>query len=272
MAVLLISRGTMSGGELLATCLTHTAGIRCVTREDLVASVNRHGELATRVTAEIGRAARDYEQFSASRRPYKILMRHALLEYARQDNLAYFGYSGHLLVEGIAHFVRVRLLAPFDLRVKMTMSRLGCSHEVAEEYIRTADEERVRWARFMYGKNIRDPSLYDLCLSIERVSIPTVCSILKRAVEEQELQPTVESIAAMDDEFLATSVLVALVTHPATFSLEMGATAEGGRVRLEGPYLEAALLATTLDIARSVAGVVHVDYQPGYAPAFRLLA
>jgi cytidylate kinase len=272
MAVLLISRGTMSGGELLARCLTHTAGVRCVTREDLLASVNRHGELATRVTTEIERAARAYEEFSESRRPYKILMRHALLEYARQGNLAYLGYSGHLLVEGIAHFVRVRLLAPLDLRVRMTMGRLGCDRGAAEDYIRKADEERLRWARFMYGKNIRDPSLYDLCVNIERMSIPTVCSMLTHAVQEKELQPTAESIAAMDGEFLATSVLAALVTNPVTFSLEMGATAEGGHVRLEGPYLEGALLGKTLDIARSVPGVEHVDYQPGYAPAFRLLA
>ncbi|MEJ2368676.1 MAG: cytidylate kinase family protein, partial [Acidobacteriota bacterium] len=140
MAVLLISRGSMSGGQIIGQCLAHTAGFKCVTREDLVASVNRHGELAERVTAAVPQAARDYQAFSRLRRPYQILMRVALLEYARTGNLAYFGYSGHLLLKKIQHFVRVRLLAPVDLRIRTTMSRLDISKEEAEGYIRGVDE------------------------------------------------------------------------------------------------------------------------------------
>ncbi len=272
MAVLLISRGTMAGGQLVAQCLAHTGHFRCVTREDLVASVNRHGEIATRITAEIEKATQAYERFSELRRPYKILMRQALLEYARQDNLAYLGYSGHLLVEGIAHFIRVRLVAPFELRVRLTMSRLGCDEEAAKDYIRKADEERARWARFMYGKNLRDPDLYDFCINMERMSVPTVCSLLLRAVEEHELQPTPESVADLEDEFVATSVLTALVTDPVTFPLEMGATVKSGHLRLEGPYLDDALLETVRGIVQAVPGVAEIEYQPGYAPAFKFLA
>jgi cytidylate kinase len=271
MPVLLVSRGTMSGGELLAECLSR-ADFRCVTREDLLASVNRHGELANRVTAEIEKATQAYEKFSELRRPYKILMRHALLEYARQDSLVYLGYSGHLLIEGIAHFVRVRLVAPLGLRVRMTMSRLRCEEQEAQDYIRRADEERIRWARFMYGKNIRDPELYDICINMDRMSVPTVCSLLTQVAAEKELQPTAESLAEYENEFLATTVLVALISNPVTFPLEMGAVAKAGAVSLEGPYLDNSALDTVLTTAASVPGVTHVEYEPGYAPAFKFLA
>ncbi len=271
MPVLLISRGTMSGGELIAQCLNHIDNLRCVTREDLVASVNRHGELATRVTAEIDEATRAYERFSELRRPYKILMRHALLEYAREDNLAYLGYSGHLLVEGIAHFIRIRLVAPLDLRVRMTMGRLRCGEPEAQEYIRTADEDRVRWARFMYGRNIRDPELYDLCLNMDRMSIPTVCSLMRGVIAEPEMQSTPESLAELENQFLASHALVALLEHPETFPLEMGATAQAGHVLIEGPYLDEPLLNSVVAIVRAVPGIAEVDYRPGYAPAFKFL-
>ncbi len=272
MAVLLISRGTMSGGELLAQCLTHTASFTCVTREDLVDSVNKYGEVATRVTSEIDRAAQSYERFSEHRRPYKILMRRALLDYARRDNLAYLGYSGHLLVEGIPHFITVRLVAPLELRLRLTMGRLRCDEDAAEAYIRKADDDRARWARFMYGRNLRDPDLYDLCLNMERMSVPTVCSLLRATIAEKELQPTDESRTQLEDEFVATSVLAALVTDPVTLPLEMGATVTDGHLRLEGPYLDDDLLAKVRTIAGAVSGVLDVDYQPGYAPAFKFLA
>ena len=162
-------------------------------------------------------------------------------------------------------------MAPFELRVRLTMSRLGCDEDAAKDYVRKADDERARWARFMYGKNLRDPNLYDFCINMERMAVPTVCSLLLKAIEEHELQPTPESVAALEDDFVATSVLAALVTDPVTFPLEMGATVTSGRLRLEGPYLDDALLEKVRAIAGAVPGVTDVDYQPGYAPAFKFL-
>lgn len=271
MAVLLISRGSMSGGQIIAQCLSHTAGYRCLTREDLVAAVNQYGEIATKVTDSINKAARNYERFSELRRPYKILMRLALLEYARRGDLAYFGYSGHLLVEGISHFVRVRLLAPVELRVKTTVGRLHCTEEEALEYIHNVDEERIRWARFMYGKNIRDPRLYDFCLNMDKISFDTVCSLLMRLTEEKEFQPTPESIAELEKVYASAAVEAALVTDPRTNAYEIAATYDEGKLRLEGPYLDDPERSLVKEIAASASGTENVEYVPGYAPNLEFL-
>ena len=47
----------------------------------------------------------------------------------------------------------------------MTMKRLGCDENSARGYITEADEYRVKWARFMYGRDIRNTLLYDLVLT-----------------------------------------------------------------------------------------------------------
>jgi hypothetical protein len=271
MPTLLISRGTMSGGQIIAQCLSHASGFRCVTREDLLPLVNQYGELATKVTASIEGATQNYEKFSDLRRPYKILMRLALLEYARKDNLAYFGYSGHLLVKAIAHFIRVRLIAPAELRVQTTVERLHCTEDEALDYIRRSDIERTRWARFMYGKNISDPRLYDLCINLEKVSFSTVCSLLANAVQEKEFQPTEDSLAAMMNMYVAAQVEAALVTDPRTHSYEIRATVAYGKAKLEGPYLNEAERSMVMDITASVPGIEHVDYEPGYAPDLEFL-
>jgi cytidylate kinase len=261
----------MSGSQIIARCLSHASGFRCVTREDLVPLVNRYGELATRVTASIGEATRNYQKFSELRRPFKILMRLALLEYARKENLAYFGYSGHLLVEGIAHFVRVRLIAPLELRIKTTMERMGCTEDGARDYIKRSDEERSHWARFMYGKNISDPRLYDLCINLDRMSFSTACSIMADAVREKEFQPTEESLAVMENMYKAALVEAALVTDPATHAYEISAAADNDTVWLKGPYLDDAEKSSVLGIAASVPGIKHLDYEPGYVPNLEFL-
>ena len=218
----------MSGAARIAGCLSQVGGVRCVTREDLLAAVNSYGGLATRIAAQIVRADREYEQFSDLRRPYQIFMRRALLQYARRGRLAYFGYSGHLLLPRIAHFVRVRLIAPMEMRIARTCEVLGQTEAEARDYIRRVDAERAQWARMMYGVDLRDPAEYDLCVNLERWSLPGACELLARTIAQQDFQPTPESVTQMENECLSTEVLAALAANPDTHPWEIGATASAG--------------------------------------------
>lgn len=266
---LLISRGTMSGAAKIAGCLSQVCGVRCVTREDLLDAVNSYGGLATRIAAQIVRADREYQQFSDLRRPYQIFMRRALLQYARRGRLAYFGYSGHLLLPRIAHFVRVRLIAPLEMRVARTCETLGQTEGEARDYIHRVDGERAQWTRMMYGVDLRDPAEYDLCVNLERWSLPGACELLSRTIAQEDFQPTPESVTQMENECLSTEVLAALAANPDTHPWEIGATASAGSVSLVGQFLSDDQVRTVRAIAGSVPGVLEVAYEPGYALAFR---
>jgi two-component system response regulator CpxR len=268
MAVVLLSRGTMSGVTLLVDRLCRRTGVRCVSRENLVELVNRHGALARRVLEQVGNATREYDDFCELRRPYLILMRAALLEYAAADELIYHGFSGHLLVPPVAHFRTVRIHAPVEMRVEMTMDRLGCDADEARRYIERDDDDRVRWARFMYGKDIRDPSLYDVCVNLQRMSISSACNVIQSLIDDPECQATAASQAAADEALTAARVEAALVTDPRTESIEASARVTDGRVIVTGPYLDEIRHAAVLELARGVRGVTDVEYRYGFAPAF----
>jgi cytidylate kinase len=268
MSVVLISRGTMSGVTLLVEQLHERTGVRCVSREDLVAFVNRHGELAQRIVEQLSDAARDYDAFCDLRRPYLILMRAALLEYARCDNLVYHGFSGHLLLPAIHHFRTVRLCAPRELRTQMTMQRLHCDEREASAYIDRDDEQRVRWARFMYGADIRDSDLYDLCINLKRTTIDTACNIMQCLMQDPGCQATAESTRQVDRLLLATRIEQALVTDPRTDAVEASARVTDGHVTVTGPYLDDVRRSAVLEIARGVAGTDDVEYQCGFVPEF----
>jgi cytidylate kinase len=259
----------MSGGQIVAQTLSESLGLRCVSREDLVSEINAHGELARRVTDSLEHAHLAYEQFSRLRRPYKTLMRRELLTHARQEEmLVYLGYSGSLLLPPVRHFARIRLEASPELRAKMTAERLALNAEEAMDYIRRADEERVRWGRFMYGRDIRDPKLYDLTVSMDRLTVPGVCAILADLTRHPDFQPDAESLTFVQDLWLATEVEAALATDPELRALEVAARAVGGQVVLEGPYLEERELGALLERARAVPGVAGVEFRPGYFPDF----
>jgi hypothetical protein len=269
-AVIFVSRGTMSGVHLLMDCLYERTGIRRISREDLEEVVNRHGELAKRILERLDKATSAYEQFSELRWPYLVLMRNALLDEIRQDNVIYHGYSGHLLLPPIRHFVRVRIEAPLDLRVTMTMKRLGCDEKSARDYITEADEYRVKWARFMYGRDIRNTLLYDLTLNLGHMTLKAACGILECIMSHEDFHASSESHAEVERLYLATSVEVALITDPRTQALEISAAVQDSEVNLTGPYLEGRELSAVKEVAGAVAGVKSVRYSPGYAPSLEI--
>lgn len=270
MPVILISRGTMSGVNLLVQRLAERTGYRCVAREDLVSRVNgAHGALAQHLVGELGNPAQAYEQLCDRRRPYVILMREALLALARSDNLIYHGYSGHLLLPPIKHFIRVRISAPRHLRIEMTMRRLQCCEDDAKKHITRDDEQRVRWARFVYGRDLRDPSLYDLCVNLESMSIATVGNLVHTVQDDPDCQATPASQEQVVRLLLATRVEAALATDQRTADIELGAEADdAGDVTITGQYLNETRQSAVLEIAGTVPGVQQVKYRYGVAPTF----
>ena len=268
--VVLISRGTMTGGQALGRCVAEHLSLQLVRREDLMSVIDTRGEHAKKVRASIDRATRAYDQFSQLRRPYLILMREALLGFIRGGNCVYNGFASHLLVPGVQCCMRVRITAPLAMRVSNAVERLGVTADEAREAVEREDEERLRWGRFMYGRDIRDPSLYDVCFSLEKASPATVCSMIAAGLREKEFQPTPESARALEDLYLGACVEAALVSDARTLAWEIGAQAREGIVLLEGPFLEDAQLADVLEVARAVAGVREVEYQPGCVASFQL--
>ncbi len=267
MPVVLISRGTMSGGQSLARCLSARLSLRIVGREDLLSAVDHHGGHARKVVQSIESATRAYEQFSENRRSFLVLMRHALLGFIREGDIVYHGHAGHLLVPTAPCCMRVRISAPLPLRARNAMHRLGVAEVEARAAVEREDEDRVRWSRYMYGRDIRDPHLYDAWFSLERMSIETVCTMIAAGLGEKEFKPTPETRNALEDLYLSTSIQAALVSDPRTLTWEIGARARSGSVLLEGPYLEDQQLGAVLEVAQAVEGASTVEYQPGCASA-----
>jgi cytidylate kinase len=268
MPVIFISRGTMSGVHLFLDYLHSRTGIRCISREDLENDVNKHGEIAVRVLEKLANAHSAYDQFSELRWPYMVLMRKALLEEIRDDNVVYHGYSSHLLLPAFRHFVRIRIEAPLEMRVTMTMRRLSCNEEKAREYITNADEHRVKWARFMYAHDIRNTMLYDLILNLDRVTLKAACGILECIMVEKDFQVTPESRAEVERLYLATKIEESLVTDPRTAALEIRAEVQNDGIRLIGPYIEDSELTMIIKIVQTVSDTSNVQYNPGYASRF----
>src|ERR1700758_2215656 len=121
MAIVTISHEMGAGGPEIGAALAQRLGYRCVDQELISEAAHRYGLLEEKLSSLDESKPSLFERFDAETRRYITVLQTALYEFAEKDRVVLMGRAGQWLLRGIPHVLRVRVMAPFDLRVK----RLG---------------------------------------------------------------------------------------------------------------------------------------------------
>jgi len=201
------------------------------------------------------------------RRIYVVAVQAALAEKIESGNLVYHGLAGQLLLRELPAVLRLRLISPMEIRIQTVIDRQGLSRQGAEQYIKDVDENRIRWTRFMYDVDLRDPQLYDVIINLEKMSISSACNVVAQAAKEPEFEITETVRRKIADFALMCRVKVALATHPASRGLDLEVTAANGNIDIIGEVPQPVMLTHASSrweqelsqIAKSVEGVRRVE-------------
>jgi cytidylate kinase len=232
MAIVTISRGSMSGGEALAQCLAATLGCPILGREVLVEAAAKLGVPEELLREKIQSSVGLFEKLTTDRETYLAALQSALADQCVSGNLIYHGNAGHFLLKGVPNVLKVRLIAPMPMRVRAVMKRQGLDAEAAREYIRYADQERIQWTKFIYGVDWRDPKNYDLVVNLRDLSLDAACAMLSAVVKSAAFATTAEVKKKLKDFALACRVKLALVAKPEWQTLRFDVRADAGNVEI----------------------------------------
>jgi hypothetical protein len=97
--------------------------------------------------------------------------REVLLEASRTLPLIVVGHGGNCLFRGRPDVLRVRVTAPFDLRVSRVAQRSKTVPAQASAEVRRKDTDRQQYLQRYYHSNLNDPCEYDLQINTGAVSI-----------------------------------------------------------------------------------------------------
>jgi cytidylate kinase len=262
MAVITISRGSFSGGKMLGECLADKLGYRCIDRDVIVERAAAYGVPQEDLRDAMSRPPSFWDRFRQRKYLYLTLMQAALTEEVQAGRAVYHGNAGHLLLRGVSHVVRTRVIAPLAFRVAVVRERLAMSDAEAVAYIQRMDQDRMKWTQYLYGVDWGDPSLYDLVVNFEALDISNACRIVAEAAALPCFAETAESQTAMRDLALASRVRANLAMAPATANLEVEVSASRGSVSVRGVTATRGVPADVESIARTVAGVLDVRCEP----------
>lgn len=270
MAIITISRGSASGGLMLAQRLAGQLDYHLVSREDIIQEATRFGVSEEQLREAILKPFGFWERFQDERRRYLALVQAALCERAAGDRIIYHGNAGHLLLCGISHVLCVRLIAPLSFRLSVVMERQHMTRDEAQSYIERMDRQRRDWTRFLYGVDWLDPAFYDLTINLQTLALDGAADLVAGAVRRPEFQPTDVSRKAMADLLLASRVRAALAADKATASADVDVRANGDVVHLKGRLRPASLIESVLRVTKAVPGVRELDRSNLDAPDYRV--
>lgn len=235
MAIVTISRGTFSGGLMLAEKLAEELGYRCLGREEIIEQAAKtYGVSHDKLLNAILKGPSAFQRFTYEREQYLAYVQAVLCENAKADNMVYHGNAGHFLLKGISHVLRVRIVAPTEIRLKFVMERQQMLHDEAVKYIERIDKERIKWTKFLYGVDWRSPELYDIVFNMETENIQFMSNMIEFAIQQEPFKTTPESQKAMENLALSSLVRAAVASNPRTRDAAVAVKADGDIITIAG--------------------------------------
>jgi cytidylate kinase-like protein len=104
---------------------------------------------------------------------------------AMKGNVILVGRGSAVSTARLSHVLQVRLVAPFQHRVRHFASCRGIDEEKAAHLVRSTDESRRRYVREYFGVDVEDPVHYALTINTSRTSFEESAQLITHLVLER---------------------------------------------------------------------------------------
>ena len=259
MAIITISRGSFSGGKMLAESTAQVLGYRCIDRDQIIQKAAAWGVSQEDLRTAIEKPPAFFGQSAQTKYRYLAFIEAALIEDVRVGNAIYHGLGAHLLLGRGCHALRTRIIAPMEFRIEQVQNRLNYSRKETLAYINKVDEDRRKWTKFLYDVDWTDASLYDLVLNLEQMNLQEACDVLCCASQQKCFEFTAACQKIIEDRVLSSRVKAHLAMHPATANFQFEVEADDASVSVKGDIVSPEQGKQIRQIVREVAGVASVE-------------
>jgi cytidylate kinase-like protein len=112
--------------------------------------------------------------------------REVLLEAAQRPPLIVVGHGGNCLFRDRPDVLRVRVIAPIDVRVQRVARRTGGSRASATAEVKRRDADRQQYLQRYYRSEISDPTQYDLQINTGTIPLESAARLVLSIVLRED--------------------------------------------------------------------------------------
>lgn len=253
MPVITITRGSHSGGTLVAERLQEMLGYPKMGDEVVAETARRYGVSEEELLRGLDMPANFFERFTSRRKRYLLATQATLGELFAEGNGIYYGFAGQFVFQGTCNVFKVRLVAPMEDRLRSSMAIHRHSREQALQHLAEVDQRRAKWNRQMFGVDWNEPDLYDLIVNLEHMSVDAAARMIAETLTRDDARPSEACLAEFRDFALERRVVAELYFKSPFNPDIVRVRADHGRVLLSG---DSAFAASKQGIVEFVAGLV----------------
>lgn len=219
-----------------------------------------------------------FSSFSPEQDIYLLYLKTTMLQAAKEGNVVVLGRGANLLLGDLPNCLRVRLVAPEDIRIKNIQEEYGYDEETANRVVHKCDADRAGFCHFHFNAEWNDAALYDLVINTEKISEDELVDLLASQIQTRASQEKNDAAKQLIDiRLLEQRVSAALqVEQKLSFAfLDVQADATGAVVLL-GATTTPTAARQAFEAASQVPGVtsvtnkIRVSIEIAQSPAMRL--
>ncbi len=232
MPIIFVCSVPFGGGERLAKSLAAKLGYAYLSREDVVARSNECGIPVGKLEVAMIKKPAARERLARLKERYLAVATATICEKAAAGDLVYYGRAGHLLLPGIGHVLRVRVIPEYSQRLDTAVGRTKLNRERAAAFLDEIDADIRTWVQFVHGVQMDDLQKYDFVVNLEHMSIENAAAALCGIADLPDFRPTPASRRAMDERLLQARARIKLALDPRTADADLTVRSNEGVVTI----------------------------------------
>ena len=130
-------------------------------------------------------AAFSEKRFKSDKKISKTLI-DLISVFANDGHCIIVGRAGHIIAKNIERSLLVKLIAPFDWRVKQIMEKNNLNVRQAIDFIEKTEKERENLRRHIAGENANSEE-FDLIINTARIKTDDIISLIRFAAQTKGL-------------------------------------------------------------------------------------
>jgi cytidylate kinase len=268
MAIITISRQLGSSGTDIAKKLQEELHYSYLDKESLdMELVHKYRIPEKKVEHYDEKKPAFWDMFSSDKDKYLHFMKIAMYDFARKGNCIIIGRGGQVLFKDIPGVLRVKVIAPLEIRIERVKNRYNYDDRLAEQIIRHTDHDRSGFLKFFFHVNWDDCSLYDLMINTHFVTIDASVCLIKDALKISGIEERYsEADSKIKDLCLAQEVETSILYEEKISVHLLEVLVTSGIVTIRGSVIAEEDIGRCETVARKVPGVKDVVNELYYIP------
>jgi len=258
MSIITISRRSYSRGKEIAEEVARQMNYKCIGRAVLRTASEEFGVPESKLYKATHDAPSFLGMTPITRKKYIAYVTAAFAAHMLKDNVVYHGPAGELLIQGVSHLLRVRIIADLEDRIAVRMERENVPESEARKGILHDDDKHGKLMKWVYDRDDNDASLYDLVINISQIGVDKAVEIITSTAKNKKFQPMTYSIRLMENIELSSRVRANLID----IDPEIVVRSDAGKVHIHTKASGKAMTKNVETIKKrtgQLAGVVDVE-------------